>query len=114
MTQTKHMRLRRADKVDHLDEIAKYLEATKGLWPRIARELEAAGVKMTVQGLSVLCNRAKTTNPEYRRVMAVYAYIVGPGRRWLPIVSRKVYAKDEEPARTAPAVREPPLENTEW
>lgn len=87
MNDKRHVRLRRRDTTDHLREIQVYLEATKGLWPRIARELQELGVPMTVPGLHMLCRGV--ANPSYRRAMAVYDYCAGPGKRWLPIVSRR-------------------------
>lgn len=69
--------------LDHMEYIRKYLSLTRGIWPRIARELQAAGVKCSVSSLSMLCN-GRNQDPRYSTVMKLYAYMRGPGQKWLP------------------------------
>lgn len=69
--------------LDHMQYIRMYLEQTRGIWPRVSRDLQARGVPASVQSLSLFCNREEL-NPRYKTVMALYAYMRGPGKKWLP------------------------------
>ena len=66
---------------DHIEYVQEYLNATRGVWPRVVRELNELGIKASTQSLSVLCN-SEEPNPLYKSVMGLYEYARGTGKKW--------------------------------